>query len=94
MPKCDHMNFSAEVDVHRLTRDEGGPVTGYMADVRVRCLECGKPFQFLGLPAGVDTQAATVSVDGLEAHLALCPQGHEPSALDRIAANFAPERKH
>jgi len=94
MPKCDHMNFSAEVDVHRLTRDEGGPVTGYMADVRVRCLKCGKPFQFLGLPAGVDTQSATVSVDGLEAHLALCPQGHEPSALDHITANFAPERKH
>lgn len=91
---CPHMNFQVEADVHRLTKTENGPVTGYMADLRIRCVDCGRRFQFIGLPAGMNMSGATVSIDALEAHLAICPQGEDPSVLDKIAVHFAPERKH
>lgn len=90
---CTHFNFRAAVDVNRLT-DESGNITGYMADVRINCDQCGRPFQFLGLKAGIDIRGAAVSADATEVRLALCPQGEHPSALDRIAVHFAPERKH
>ena len=92
---CQHLNFSARVAVNRLT-DEAGTVTGYMAEIRINCAECQRAFQFLGLDPGVDTHGARVSVDGLEAAIALCPQGEQPSALDRISVNFRvpDDRKH
>lgn len=94
MKACEHMNFAASIGVGRLTKTDGGPVTGYMADIKIHCTDCGRQFQFLGLKPGIDTAGAAVSIDGLEAHIALCPQGEQLSALDRIAVNFAPERKH
>lgn len=94
MSSCEHHNFAATVGVARLAKNEGGPITGYMADITVKCADCGRPFQFLGLEPGIDTGGARVSIDGLEAHIALCPQGQELSALDRIAVNFPTERKH
>lgn len=84
---CRHEEFAADVGVHRLTSEEGGPVTGYTADIKIQCAQCGKPFQFLGLEPGVDTQGARVSVDGLEARLALAPEGARPNPLQRMAFN-------
>lgn len=79
---CKHMNFHAQVNVARL-EDSGR----FMAEVRIRCAECNRPFQFMGLEPGVDLSGARVSVNGLEANLAICPQGQEPSPLDRIILN-------
>lgn len=42
---------------------------GFMAELRIFCGDCGKPFQFLGLEPGLDTQGARVSIDGLEASM-------------------------
>ena len=88
---CKHENFAATVNCGRLT-DGRGPdpdrITSYMADIRVHCAQCGRQFQFLGLEAGIDTQGARVSIDGLEAHIAMCPQGEQLSPLDRISATF------
>jgi hypothetical protein len=81
---CPHKNFSANVNVNRLTKTEGGPVTGYTAEITVKCDQCGKPFQFLGLEPGLDTQGARVSLDGLEAVLALTPEGEKPNPLQRM----------
>jgi hypothetical protein len=83
--RCEHHNFAASVAVGRLT-NEAGAVTAYAADVKIHCTDCGRKFQFLGLPAGVNLQGATISVDGLEARLAVCPQGEVPSPLDHLAA--------
>lgn len=78
-PRCKHRNFRADVNVG-IIEDTGR----YMADVRVQCAECGLPFQFLGLEPGLDMSGARVSVDGLEARMAICPQGAEPSPFDNI----------
>jgi len=83
------MDFKAFVDVHRLVDGKDtGTVTGYTADVRIECADCGKPFQFLGLEPGVDTAGARASIDGLEAHLAICPHDERPNPLQRMAFNI------
>lgn len=77
---CEHKDFEAKVAVARL-EDTGR----FMCDVRIHCTECGVPFQFLGLEPGLDLDGARVSVDGLEANIAICPKGLRPSPLQRIA---------
>ena len=62
---------------------------GFMIELRVFCEECGKPFQFLGLEPGIDTLGARVSIDGLEANIAICPKGAKPSPLQRMAFNVS-----
>jgi hypothetical protein len=81
---CEHLNFSANVDISRLASKEGGPITSYLAEVRIVCADCGLPFEFRGLPVGVNLQGAAVAVDALEARLAITPQGVEPSPLDLV----------
>jgi hypothetical protein len=78
---CAHERFKAEVAVGRLTDGELGPVTAYVADVRVSCLDCGEPFCFRGLKAGYDAAGASVSVDGQEAHLALVPSSADAESF-------------
>lgn len=90
VPPCPHMNFAATVNVGRhLDNETETHVVGYSAEVHIKCAECGKPFQFLGLPMGVDTHGARVSVDGLEARLAISPQGVQPSPINRMQFNIS-----
>lgn len=77
---CAHMEFQAEVRVARLV-DSGR----FNAEVRIWCAQCRKPFQFLGLEPGIDLSGARVSLDGLEANLAICPEGSKPNPFQRIA---------
>ncbi|MET4895753.1 hypothetical protein RN629_01105 [Sphingomonadaceae bacterium jetA1] len=90
---CEHENFYAAVDVARLT-DCDGRVSSFNADVKIRCADCGRQFQFLGLPAGVNLAGATTSIDGLEARMAICPQGEKRSVLDNIGLQFPAAVKH
>ena len=86
---CAHMNFHADVRVGRHLDDATGTkVIGYSAEIHIECAECHKPFQFLGLPMGVDTHGARVSVDGLEARIAISPQGVMPSPINRMQFNI------
>lgn len=73
---CDHMHFLAQVDVTRLTKEEGGPVTGYSADIHIKCEQCGEKFVFLGLPGGMAPNYPTVSFDGTELRAPIKPE-HE-----------------
>lgn len=76
---CTHQQFDADVRVARLE-----DIGAFMAEVRIKCLHCGVSFQFLGLPAGCMLNGATVSLDGLEANLAICPQGAKPSPMQVV----------
>jgi len=71
---CTHQNFDASCRVARL-EDTGR----FMLEVTVHCTDCKRPFQFLGLQPGLNFDGATVSLDGLEANLAICPQGQRPN---------------
>ncbi len=74
---CPHEDFEAHVAVNRLTGTGGGDITGYAADVTIRCMHCNTPFRFLGLPGGLAPDKPTVSVDGTEARLPIAPQGED-----------------
>lgn len=71
--ECAHMNFQAHARVGRLTDTEGGPVTGYTADIKIECTECGLPFRFRGLAAGSHYAEPRVSIDGTELRAPLEP---------------------
>jgi hypothetical protein len=79
---CEHLNFRANVEVNRLEKGEGGPVYRYQADIRITCDECGLPFRFIGLPAGMDLNGAAVSIDGLEGRFAIAPKGEVLTPLE------------
>jgi len=53
----------------------------FMADVSIKCEKCGHPFQFIGLPLGLNMRGAAMSVDGQTARLAIAPVGWEPHPL-------------
>lgn len=76
---CEHKDFNAKVAVNRL-EDSGK----FNADVAISCSQCGLPFQFLGLTAGLNLSGAAVSIDGLEARLAICPQGAQQSPIQQM----------
>ena len=63
----------------RTTMDNSWPM------LRLAWRQCGLEFEFLGLEPGLDLQGAKVSIDGLQARLAIIPKGHQPNPLQRMA---------
>jgi hypothetical protein len=78
---CTH-RASHKVEARIACLEDSG---GFMAELKIFCGDCGRPFQFLGLEPGMDTQGARVSVDGLEANIAISPEGVKPNPLQRMS---------
>lgn len=76
------MSFLANVNVGRLTEGDGGPVTGYSANVTVKCADCGLAFRFIGLRAGSHYTEPRVSIEGEELRAPI-----EPATHDRFQAS-------
>lgn len=78
---CAHRtSHTAEVGVAYL-EDTGR----FSADVRIKCAECGLPFQFIGLPLGLNLNGAAMSVDGQEARIAIAPVGRVMHPLEGLS---------
>lgn len=84
MSECEHTEFEASVTVNRLE-----DVKRFAADVRIKCRECGKPFQFIGLPGGLAPDRPTVSVDWTEARLPIQPAPREFDYPIGLPVDFA-----
>jgi hypothetical protein len=78
---CAHDRFSANVDVHRLT-DDSGRVRNFIAEVQVRCLDCGEPFHFVCPDIGLSFTRPTVNVGATTLHAPMAPG--EAALPDRI----------
>ncbi len=76
---CDHKDFSAQVNVIRI-EDKGR----FMAEVRITCLDCGIPMNFMGVKSGFDPNGATVSLDGQELTIGIYPEGQQPNPLQQM----------
>lgn len=66
----------AAVDVCRLTDENDLElVVGFSADVKINCADCGMPFEFIGLPAGISATNSKpmVSMDGKELRAPIKP---------------------
>jgi hypothetical protein len=80
---CEHQAFGARVEVSRLSDYDDGPVTHYSADIRIQCVECSLPFEFIGLPAGLSPSVPTTSFCGDELRAPIKPMDPEVAALLR-----------
>jgi hypothetical protein len=73
MNDCKHETFEASVNVGRLTDGDDGPVTSYVAEIKIVCAICRVEFGFLGPAAGVRNDEPTTSMDGLELRCPIVP---------------------
>lgn len=85
---CKHESFCATCNVIR-TKD----AKSFSADLTIKCEQCGTPFQFIGLPAGLDLNGAATSADATEARLAIAPKGQVRTVLDGAFAGFSVRRE-
>lgn len=68
--RCFHMNFRADVKVARI-EDTGLKY----ADITIRCVDCGSPAVFRGMPTGLSPDQPCGSVDAQEARLPFLCEG-------------------
>lgn len=87
MSDCKHQDFRANVTVNRL-EDSGL----FNADIRIDCANCGEPFKFVGLPAGVNLRGAMVSPDIVEARLAIAPLSPEEKERYLVMNGIKPRK--
>lgn len=74
--KCPHKQFDCNVNIARIE-----DIGRFMAEVRVTCQQCGTPFRFIGLPAGMDYNSPCVSMDACELRAPVAPKGKVVSEL-------------
>lgn len=76
---CEHRNFAVHADVNRLTRTDDDPaVIAYMADLRVNCADCGEPFRWTGLQAGLSQARPMCNLDETVMAAPLRPASADP----------------
>jgi hypothetical protein len=63
--KCEHKNFVTNSIVNRLT-NESGEVKSYSVDLEIHCLDCMTPFEFIGLPYGLNPSYPTTNIERVE----------------------------
>jgi hypothetical protein len=69
----------------------------YMCEVKLKCVDCGQPFRFMGLPLGLNMNGAAMGLDGLEARLAIMPADRIPHPLQGVTGfgeTPAPQNMH
>lgn len=85
MATCEHKNFCVNAAVNRIE-----DVGRFQADIRITCDDCGLPFLFIGLPAGLNLNGAAVSADAEEGRFAIAPKGQVITAIEgRTPAGFS-----
>ncbi len=70
---CEHEDFIANVNVHRLTSEDKLKVVGFNADIKVKCAGCGQAFEFIGIEAGVSPFEPRVSIDSTQLRAPIKP---------------------
>lgn len=76
---CPHENFDAFVEVNRVTASDNDPTAvGYHADAKVSCYDCGEPFRWTGVKAGMSQGRPMCSVDETELRAPLRPASADP----------------
>jgi hypothetical protein len=76
---CPHEDFTASVDVNRLTPDDSTTVPhAYSAGIRVSCSGCGEPFRWIGLQAGMRPDRPMCSPDETVLTAPLRPASSDP----------------
>jgi hypothetical protein len=75
-PLCKHETFEAVVQVVRLN-----DVDRHIAEIQVRCQDCGVRFRWLGFERGLHPTEPRVSIDEFELRAPITPDGHLTSLM-------------
>lgn len=67
--ECTHESFLVDAKIARVL-----DVGKFVAEIRICCQDCGEPFRFVGVPAGVSYARPMVSIDGLELNAPIEPE--------------------
>lgn len=71
--ECEHPDFRADIHVARIV-----DIDRWMAEIKITCIKCHLPFNFFGMPTGLDYNGVAMSADGKEAFLAIAPSSELP----------------
>lgn len=74
---CGHVDFTTSCTVERVEAKGKTPTT-WLARVRVRCADCGRDFDFQGMPQGESQLEPRAGLLGIEAQLPLTPSARDP----------------
>ncbi len=80
---CRHLAFEASVGVARIGEDDPGNLmpgmpTAFVAEIQIKCSQCGERCKFDGVPAGMSFDAPATSVDGYELRAPIRPESLPP----------------
>jgi hypothetical protein len=79
MNDCKHERFLTSSKVFRLKEsDESEEITGYSADIKIHCTECGQAFEFIGVPMGHSPIQPMVNADCTELRIPIRPSTLPP----------------
>lgn len=67
---CKHEAFGVHADVTFLEDRKC-----WFADIKIGCTQCGEPFKFLGVPAGLSFIAPRASITADELRAPIAPMG-------------------
>ena len=70
---CKHENFRVDATVNRM-EDSGS----FILDLRIHCVDCDLPFEWVGVPCGLSFYQPCVSVDNQELRAPITPKGISP----------------
>ncbi|HDZ36843.1 MAG TPA: hypothetical protein ENH62_00890 [Marinobacter sp.] len=65
---CDHRNFEANVNVARIE-----DVMEFMAEIKIKCADCGLDFHFKGVPMGMSYSHPMAEVGCTELRAPIAP---------------------
>lgn len=80
MIMCKHNKFKVDAQIARLE-----DVEKFQLEIKVHCIECKMPFQFVGLKPGLNLVGSAMSFDGLQAFLAILPSDKIASPVQKMA---------
>ena len=85
---CEHNEFNATVVTNRVLDENTKELVRFNVELKVWCSQCGMSLRFLGLPAGLDLDGASVSLDASEVRLAALPADRVYSELEGTPHGF------
>jgi hypothetical protein len=71
---CPHPEIQVNCEFNRMVLVEGGPVAGFLLEVRAECNTCRMPFCFRGMPVGISHLQPSTSLDTRNAILPIHPE--------------------
>lgn len=73
---CQHENFRVDASIARLVDEKNEQtVNAFVAELRVHCLDCGLPFEWVGFRSGYKGNEAMVDPSAQELRAPIKPKG-------------------